>query len=94
MRVFPLLDLQVAEFANQKARPGAGLHVQICAAADASPSTPPTRPSRRSATSACSSSRSTTPCAPTSVATWRFRSTTSKSTRAPLWEGMNDLETV
>ena len=48
MRVFALLDLQVAEFANQKARPGAGLHVQFCAAADASPSTPPTRPSRRS----------------------------------------------
>ena len=52
MRVFPLLDLQIAEFANQKARPGAGLQVQFCAAADASPSTPPTRPLRRSTTSA------------------------------------------
>ena len=93
MRVFPLLDLQTAEFANQKARPGAGLHVQFRAAADASPSTPPTRPSRRSTTSACSSSRTTTPCAPTSVATSRFRPTTSKSTRA-LCEGMKDLETV
>jgi hypothetical protein len=28
MRVFPLLDLQAAEFVNEKARPGAGLHVQ------------------------------------------------------------------
>ena len=42
MRVFPLLDLQVAEFANQKARPGAGLRVRFCAVADASPNTPPT----------------------------------------------------
>ena len=63
MRVFPLLDLQVAEFANQKARPGAGLHVQFRAAADASPNTAPTRTSRRSTTSACSSSRYDALCA-------------------------------
>ena len=63
MRVFPLLDLQIAEFTNQKARPGAGLQVQFCAAADASPTTLPTTPSRRSTTSACSSSRTRTPCA-------------------------------
>ena len=96
MRVFPLLDLQAAEFVNQKARPGAGLHVQFRAAANAR-RTLLQRELHDDLRQARARHRATTPYAPTSVAAWRFRPQARSRRAAPwvsLWEGMDDPETV
>jgi hypothetical protein len=87
MRVFPLRDLQVVEFAKSESasgrRPSRAILCRGGRFAEHSSNgnfTPIDD-------DACSSSRTTTPCAPTSVTTWRLKTATSKSTIAAIGKG-------